>query len=150
MLNYFYKVLNFLKNIFVLNNVLPPRKDPNEVTFLFELQNKIKNFRLDNGLMPLNYSFALEYFAQESADNNYRSKVLVDAVHYTSVDVHLRMQGIYLKNFTLLTVYSDGNLDDYMRLILSNSRYRAALLDGYLTTIATAKCGNYLSIFLAQ
>ena len=150
MKNFLLGILKFLKNIFIMANVLPPRKQPEDVKFLFELQDNIKNFRLDQGVMPLNYSMPLEYFAQQNADLNYKSRYLLDQPNEDLMRMQLRMQDLYFKRIIFLAVFCDSTPMDATRLLLSNSKYRAALTDGFLTTIAIAKCGSYISIILAN
>jgi hypothetical protein len=149
MKNIFLAIWDVIKRLFVFNSVLPPRKSKDDIEFLYEVQDKIKNFRLDNGLMPLNYSLPLEYFVQENADHNYMNHYVCDNISDSLIGMHLKLQNIYFSKFACLAVCSDGNIDDFMRLVLTNSKYRSALLDGFMTNIAVAKCGNYISIIMA-
>jgi hypothetical protein len=149
MKNIFLVIWDIVKKLFIFNSVLPPRKSKEDIEFLYEIQDKIKNFRLDNGLMPLNYSLPLEYFVQENADHNFMNHYVSDNISESLIGMHLKLQNVYFRKFACLAIHSNGHVDDFMRLVLTNRKYRSALLDGFMTNIAVAKCENYISIIIA-
>ena len=146
----FYTILVFIKKIFISNKDLPEINNVQNAEFLYELENTIKEFRLNNYVLPLAYSKTIEIYAQENANLNYLYNTLNDKQNDTLMQMQLRTHKINISSSDLLCIKTEGNYKDCFREIASNSKYRNAILNGFHTLYAIGKCGPYISIILAH
>ena len=149
-MNILYKILSFLKELFLGKDTLPDIKTPDDVVKLLELSRCINKFRLDNGLLPYFYSAVLEKIAQETANLNYKQGIITSYVDASVMSFRLRSAGMEDGPFAVISLKSDSNDCDLCHKLLVEYNYRAQLLDGFMNKIGIAKCDSYVTIILLK
>jgi hypothetical protein len=144
-----FNILSFIRKLFFGKTELPPINTPADAEFVFELQEKIKEFRLNNYVLPLSFCRHLQYLAQDRANFNYLHSEINDQNSHTLLDINLRKAGINIKSSDMLCVETDGTYEDCFRELISNQKYRGAILNGFNTIYGIGKCEKYISIILA-
>ena len=145
-----YKILSFLKELFLGKDTLPDIKTPDDVVKLLELSRCINKFRLDNGLLPYFYSAGLEKIAQETANLNYKQGILTSHVNASVMSFRLRSAGIEEGPFAVISLKEDTKDTDLCHKLLVEYNYREHLLDGFMNKIGIAKCDLYVTIILLK
>jgi hypothetical protein len=139
---------NFIQSL--TGKKLPDDNKNENVITLRDLREKLNDFRMNNGLLPYFYNNFLEELAQEKANENYMRSTVNDNFSKISMDIRLRMHGIKTSEINLLCIRSKGDSDAFFREIVSNQKYRGAILNGFLNSLGLAKCENYICAFLAD
>jgi hypothetical protein len=149
MKNIIYNVLQFIRKLLFGKTDLPDINTAADVTFVHELVQALKDFRMQNYLLPLAYSKELENFAQEKSNFNYIHSDLSDSHTHSIIQLHLRMNGVNLVQSDMLSIKTDGTWEDCFREITTNQKYRGALLDGKNMYLGIGKCEKYISVLVA-
>jgi uncharacterized protein YkwD len=149
MWNYIKKIWYlFLQNLF--NKTKIENTVEEDTIILHDLRNLLNEFRMQNSLVPYFYSNSLEDLAQERSNYNYLYSNLDDSVPYSLWYMRMRTKGKNYKRIVALSVRSSGTAADFFREIITNQKYRGAILNGYLNTVGIGKCEKYICVIIAD